>query len=185
MIARSAAHQIKYYVLAVSRWVFTRAGSNSAVRLQSRERPESALKRHPHATTDRRLATQLSRSRPLSRTAAVGNCRHSWLAAASAAVGAETGHLRVTVWSRGASVNDRSGCNCAGWPVPFVKTAASRTSSVSSICRQSLPFNAHTQTKAFVAPDRDLITFLFVCVDAADIRHEYTGFPRDVGADVP
>ena len=26
MIARSAAHQIKYYVLAVSEWVFTRAG---------------------------------------------------------------------------------------------------------------------------------------------------------------
>jgi SRSO17 transposase len=27
MIARSAAHQIKYYVLTVSEWVFTRAGS--------------------------------------------------------------------------------------------------------------------------------------------------------------
>ena len=27
MIAGPAAHQIKYYVLAVSEWVFTRAGS--------------------------------------------------------------------------------------------------------------------------------------------------------------
>ena len=54
-----------------------------------------------------------------------------------------------------------------------------------SICRKPLVFNANTQTKAFVAPGRDLITFLFVCRHAADIRHEYTGFPGNVGADVP
>src|SRR6266566_5399713 len=54
-----------------------------------------------------------------------------------------------------------------------------------SICRKPLLFNANTQTKAFVAPGRDLITFLLVCGDATNIRHEYTGFPRHVGADVP
>ena len=32
MIARSAAHQIKYYVLAVSGWVFTRAGPFADIR---------------------------------------------------------------------------------------------------------------------------------------------------------
>ena len=65
------------------------------------------------------------------------------------------------------------------------QTAASRTSLVRSIRRKPLLFNANTQTKAFVAPGRDLITFLLVCGDAADIRHEHTGFPRDIGADVP
>jgi hypothetical protein len=54
-----------------------------------------------------------------------------------------------------------------------------------SICRKPLVFNASTQTKALVAPGRDLIAFLFVCGDAADIRHEHTGFPRNVGTDVP
>jgi hypothetical protein len=54
-----------------------------------------------------------------------------------------------------------------------------------SIRRKKLLFNANTQTKAFIAPGRNLITFLLVCGDAADIRHEYTGFPRDIGADVP
>jgi hypothetical protein len=63
--------------------------------------------------------------------------------------------------------------------------APSRTSSVRSIRRKPLLFNANTQTKAFVASGRDLITFLFVCRHAADIRHEYTGFPRDIGTDVP
>ena len=62
---------------------------------------------------------------------------------------------------------------------------ASRTSSVRSICRKPLLFSIDAQTKAFVAPGCDLIAFLLVCGDAADIRHEYTGFPRDVGADVP
>jgi len=65
------------------------------------------------------------------------------------------------------------------------QTAASRTSFVRSVRRKPLLFNANTQTKAFVAPGRDLITFLLVCGDAADIRHEHTGFPRDIGADVP
>jgi hypothetical protein len=65
------------------------------------------------------------------------------------------------------------------------QTAASRTSSVGSIRRKPLFFYANTQTKAFVAPGRDLITFLLICGDPADIRHEYTGFPRDIGADVP
>src|SRR5215813_2957504 len=55
----------------------------------------------------------------------------------------------------------------------------------SSICCKPLFFNQSTQSKAFVAPGRDLIAFLFVCGDAADIRHEYSRFPRDVGADVP
>ena len=65
------------------------------------------------------------------------------------------------------------------------QTAASRTSFVQSVRRKPLLFNANTQTKAFVAPGGDLITFLLVCGDAADVRHEYTGFPRDIGADVP
>src|ERR1700720_1377528 len=65
------------------------------------------------------------------------------------------------------------------------QTAASRTSFVRSVRRKPLLFNANTQTKAFVAPCRDLITFLLVCRHATDIRHEYTGFPRNVGADVP
>jgi hypothetical protein len=65
------------------------------------------------------------------------------------------------------------------------QTAASRTLSVRSIRRKPLLFNANTQTKAFVASGRDLITFLLVCGDAADIRHEHAGFPRDIGADVP
>jgi hypothetical protein len=55
----------------------------------------------------------------------------------------------------------------------------------SSICRKPLLFHASTQTKAFVTPGRDLVAFFLVCGDAADIRHENTGFPRDVGADVP
>jgi adenylate cyclase len=42
MIARSAAHQIKYYGLAVSGWVFTRAGAvadiEKSVRLNPRDR---------------------------------------------------------------------------------------------------------------------------------------------------
>ena len=65
------------------------------------------------------------------------------------------------------------------------QTAASRTLSVRSIRRKPLVRSANTQTKAFVAPGRDLITFLLVCGDPADIRHEHTGFPRDIGADVP
>src|ERR1700730_7445483 len=65
------------------------------------------------------------------------------------------------------------------------QTAASRTSFVQSVRRKPLLFNANTQTKAFVAPGRDLITFLLVRGDATNMRHEYTGFPRDVGADVP
>src|ERR1700751_5729397 len=36
MIARSAAHQIKYYGLAVSGWGFTRAGPKAVVRLARR-----------------------------------------------------------------------------------------------------------------------------------------------------
>src|SRR6266481_3021840 len=65
------------------------------------------------------------------------------------------------------------------------QTAASRTSFVRSVRCKPLLFNANTQTKAFVAPGRDLITFLLVRGDATDIRHEHTGFPRDIGADVP
>jgi len=65
------------------------------------------------------------------------------------------------------------------------QTGATRTSSASLICRKPLLFDTSTQTKAFVASGRDLLAFLFVCGDAADIRHEYTGFPRNVGADVP
>jgi hypothetical protein len=44
----------------------------------------------------------------------------------------------------------------------------------------ALLLNATTQPKAFVAPDGDLIAFLLECGNAANIRHEYTGFPRDV-----
>jgi hypothetical protein len=77
------------------------------------------------------------------------------------------------------------GMELRGWPVPFVKRRRAGTSSVRSICRKPLFFNANAQTKAFVAPGRDLITFLLVCGDPADIRHEYTGFPWDIGADVP
>src|SRR5215831_11850749 len=62
---------------------------------------------------------------------------------------------------------------------------SNKTSSVLSICRKPLFFNRSSQPKAFVACGRDLIAFLLVCGDAADIRHEYTRFPRDVGADVP
>ena len=54
-----------------------------------------------------------------------------------------------------------------------------------SIRRKPLLFNANTQTETFVAPCRDFITFLFVCSHAADIRHEDTGLPWDIGADVP
>jgi|SRR6516165_7868268 len=57
--------------------------------------------------------------------------------------------------------------------------------SASLICRKPLLFHASIQTKAFVAPGRDLVAFLFVCGNAADIRHEHAGFPRNVGADVP
>ena len=54
-----------------------------------------------------------------------------------------------------------------------------------SIRRKPLLFNANTQTETFVAPCRDFITFLFVCSHAANIRHEDTGLPWDIGADVP
>jgi hypothetical protein len=60
-----------------------------------------------------------------------------------------------------------------------------RSNDTRSIRRKPLLFNATTQTKAFVAPCRDLITLLLIGGDAADIRHEDTGFPRNIGADVP
>jgi hypothetical protein len=43
MIARSSAHQIKYYVLAVSEWVFTRAGSKAATPRDAAAVDESIL----------------------------------------------------------------------------------------------------------------------------------------------
>ena len=93
-------------------------------------------------------------------------------------------HLRATVWSRGVSADDRSGRNCARWPVPLVIQPEQNVIG-SSIRRKPLIFNASTQTKAFVTPGRDVVAFLLLCGDAADVRHENTGFPRDVGADVP
>src|ERR1700758_5083130 len=45
MIARSAAHQIKYYGLAVSGWVFTRAGPTPDLRLSVKIEPTPATPR--------------------------------------------------------------------------------------------------------------------------------------------
>ena len=53
------------------------------------------------------------------------------------------------------------------------------------IRRGPLFVDADLETQAFVSPGRDLVAFLLVGADAADIRHEDTGLPRDVGADVP
>src|SRR6266851_2653493 len=62
---------------------------------------------------------------------------------------------------------------------------ASRRLSVRSICRKPRLADAEIKAKAFVSPGRDLITFLLVCADAADIRHENARLPRDIGADIP
>src|ERR1700680_3944592 len=51
----------------------------------------------------------------------------------------------------------------------------SRRLSVRSICRKPLPVNLDTKTKAVVSAGRNLITFLLICGDATDIRHEYAG----------
>jgi hypothetical protein len=63
--------------------------------------------------------------------------------------------------------------------------AASRTSSVHQSAASRWSSAQTPKRKAFVAPGCDLITFLLVCGDAANVRHKYTGFPRDIGADVP
>ena len=54
-----------------------------------------------------------------------------------------------------------------------------------SICRKPLLLNTNTHPKAFVASGRDLVTFLLVCRDAADIGHEDTVFSGDIGSDIP
>jgi len=91
----------------------------------------------------------------------------------------------VTIWSRG-NLSRRPVRAQLGAVASFPRqTAATRMSSASLICRKPLLFNASTKTKAFVAPGRDLVAFLLVRGDAADIRHEHTGFPRNVCADVP
>ena len=82
----------------------------------------------------------------------------------------------VAIWSRGSSADDRRAVATNG---------RDANASASLICRKPLLFHASIQTKAFVAPGRDLVAFLFVCGNAADIRHEHAGFPRNVGADVP
>ena len=90
----------------------------------------------------------------------------------------------LTIWSRGFSADDRSGRNGCGGQFPSTN-GRDANASTSLICRKPLLFHAILQTKAFVAPGRDLVAFLLVRGDAADIRHEYAGFPRNVGADVP
>ena len=97
---------------------------------------------------------------------------------------AETAICVVTIWSRGSSADDRSGRNGCGGQFPSTN-GRDANASTSLICRKPLLFHAIIQTKAFVAPGRDLVAFLFVCGNAADIRHEHAGFPRNVGADVP
>jgi allantoinase len=54
-----------------------------------------------------------------------------------------------------------------------------------SFCDESLVFNGGTKATAFVAVASNFIAFLFVGADPADIRHEYSGFSRYVGTDIP
>src|SRR5579863_546682 len=56
---------------------------------------------------------------------------------------------------------------------------------VRSVCRKPLLVDAGSKSKTLVSPGRDLVAFLLVGADAADIRHEYARLPRDVGADIP
>ena len=89
----------------------------------------------------------------------------------------------LTIWSRGFSAAG-PGTIARGGQFPPTN-GRDANASTSLICRKPLLFHAILQTKAFVAPGRDLVAFLFVCGDDADIRHEHAGFPRNVGADVP
>src|SRR5947209_19140732 len=50
---------------------------------------------------------------------------------------------------------------------------------------RSLSFEARSEMKALVPVGRNLITFLLVGGDAADIRHEDAGLFRNIGPDVP
>jgi hypothetical protein len=52
MIARSAAHQIKYYVLAVAEWVFTRAGPKGVTHDRPVPRPSLPRNRPPQKLLD-------------------------------------------------------------------------------------------------------------------------------------
>src|SRR5947209_11158612 len=58
------------------------------------------------------------------------------------------------------------------------------TPSEQSIAR-SLFFEVCSEMKALVPVGRNLITFLLVGGDAADIRHEDAGLFRNIGPDVP
>src|SRR5690349_15555478 len=54
-----------------------------------------------------------------------------------------------------------------------------------SISCKPFRFTGNIEPEAFVALGRDIIAFLLISGHPADIRHEDTRLPGDIGADIP
>lgn len=89
---------------------------------------------------------------------------------------------RPFVSSNGADVARAAKAEVRVWHVSL--SADTIRPSEQSIGR-SLFFEARFEMKALVPVGRNLITFLLVGGDAADIRHEGAGLFRNIGPDVP
>src|SRR6266403_1076290 len=103
---------------------------------------------------------------------------------ASADVFALKPAICVSVSSCGASADERSGWSGVAWGGQYPLSNGRKQNVIGTI---NLPQTAALQRKhpneSLRSPWPRSHAFLLVRGDAADIRHEHTGFPRDIGAD--